>query len=53
MFLLVDVGTGNDLIDKELQKNAVMAYIDLLKKPHLPDILIKLICWVSSVIIKQ
>lgn len=42
------LGTGNELTDKELRKNAVMSYSDLLSRSNLPDILIKLICWVKT-----
>ena len=40
------LGTEDDEIDKELRNNAVLSYLELLDKPHLPDILIKIICWV-------
>ena len=47
MTLLVSVsGTEDDDIDAELRTNAVLSYVQLLSKPDLPDIVIKIICWV-------
>ena len=40
-------GTEDEDLDKELRGNAVSSYITLLSKPQeLPDVLIKIICWV-------
>ena len=41
-------GTEDDDADHELRKGAVSSYIALLDKPHLPDILVKIICWVRK-----
>ena len=46
LFIFMYLGTEDDEIDKELRNNAVLSYLELLDKPHLPDILIKIICWV-------
>ena len=43
---LIAEGTENEATDMELRQDAVATYIELLDKPHLPDILIKIICWV-------
>ena len=40
------IGTDDEETDQELQKNAVLSYLTLLDKPHLPDVLIKIMCWV-------
>ena len=41
------LGTEDEDLDKELRGNAVSSYISLLEKPQeLPDVLIKIICWV-------
>ncbi|XP_003382933.2 PREDICTED: AP-4 complex subunit epsilon-like [Amphimedon queenslandica] len=44
---LIAEGTEDEDLDKELRGNAVSSYIALLSKPQeLPDVLIKIICWV-------
>ena len=45
---LIAEGTEDEATDMELRQDAVSTYIDLLDKPHLPDILIKIVCWVSE-----
>ena len=45
---LIAEGTDDEEADMELRQDAVSAYIELLDKPHLPDILIKIICWVGT-----
>ena len=40
------VGTEDEETDSELRLDAVTCYIELIDKPDLPDILIKIICWV-------
>lgn len=44
---LIAEGTDDEETDNELRLDAVSAYLELLDKPHLPDILVKIICWVS------
>ena len=44
---LIAEGTDDEDTDAELRVDAVSSYLDLLEKPHLPDILVKIICWVS------
>ena len=43
---LIAEGSEDEAADLELRQDAVSTYIELLDKPHLPDILIKIICWV-------
>ncbi|CAI8050732.1 AP-4 complex subunit epsilon-1 [Geodia barretti] len=43
---LIAEGTDDERTDVELRQDAVSNYIELLDKPNLPDILIKIICWV-------
>ena len=43
---LIAEGTDDEETDLELRLDAVTSYLDLLDKPHLPDILVKIICWV-------
>ena len=50
---LIAEGTEDETADMELRQDAVSTYIELLDKPHLPDILIKIICWVSTYITSQ
>ena len=45
---LIAEGTDDDDTDVELRVDAVSSYLELLDKPHLPDILVKIICWVSG-----
>ena len=45
---LIAEGTDNEDTDAELRLDAVSAYVELLDKPNLPDILVKIICWVSE-----
>lgn len=45
---LIAEGTDDDDTDTELRLDAVSAYLELLDKPHLPDILLKIMCWVSK-----
>ncbi len=45
---LIAEGTDDEEMDSELRLDAVSSYLDLLDKPHLPDILVKIICWVST-----
>ena len=47
---LIAEGTEDDETDAELRLDAVSSYLELLEKPHLPDILVKIICWVSMFI---
>ena len=44
---LIAEGSEDEAADLELRQDAVSTYIELLDKPHLPDILIKIICWVG------
>ena len=44
---LIAEGTDDEDTDAELRLDAVSAYVELLDKPNLPDILVKIICWVS------
>ena len=44
---LIAEGTEDEETDNELQLDAVSSYLELLDKPHLPDILIKIISWVG------
>lgn len=44
---LIAEGTDDEDTDAELRLDAVSSYLDLVEKPHLPDILVKIICWVS------
>ena len=46
---LIAEGTDDERTDVELRQDAVSNYIELLDKPNLPDILIKIICWVMFV----
>ncbi|KAK2565268.1 AP-4 complex subunit epsilon-1 [Acropora cervicornis] len=39
-------GTDDEDADNEIRQFAVMSYMDLLEKPVLPDILVRVICWV-------
>ncbi|XP_067037313.1 AP-4 complex subunit epsilon-1-like isoform X2 [Acropora muricata] len=39
-------GTDEEDADNEIRRFAVVSYMDLLEKPVLPDILIRVICWV-------
>ena len=45
---LIAEGTDDEDTDAELRLDAVSAYVELLDKPNLPDILVKIICWVSG-----
>ena len=55
-FLLVYAGIDDDSSDGDevvtseatldLRRNAVFSYVTLMEKPSLPDVLVKLICWV-------
>ena len=45
--ILSSTGTEDEDADNDLRRFAVNSYIDLLEKPVLPDILIRVICWVS------
>lgn len=45
---LIAEGTDDDDVDNELRLDAVSSYMELLAKPHLPDILVKIICWVGG-----
>lgn len=42
------IGTDEEDADNEIRRFAVVSYMDLLEKPVLPDILIRVICWVSK-----
>ncbi len=44
---LIAEGTDDEDTDAELRLDAVSSYLDLLEKQQLPDILVKIICWVS------
>ena len=44
---LLSTGTDNENEDNEIRRFAVMSYINLLEKPVLPDILIRVNSWVS------
>ncbi|XP_015753041.1 PREDICTED: AP-4 complex subunit epsilon-1-like [Acropora digitifera] len=39
-------GTDEEDADNEIRRFAVVSYMDLLEKPVLPDILVRVICWV-------
>ena len=39
-------GEEDEAADAELRSQAVASYLALLQKPKLPDILLKVICWV-------
>ena len=43
---LLAEGTDDEDTDTELRQDAVSSYMELLDKPNLPDILVKIICWV-------
>ena len=45
---LIAEGTEDEDTDNELRLDAVSAYLELLDKPHLPDVLVKIISWVSQ-----
>ena len=45
---LIAEGTEDEETDRELRTDAVSSYLALLDKPHLPDILIKIMCWVGG-----
>ena len=45
---LIAEGTEDEDTDSELRLDAVSSYVELLDKPHLPDILIRIICWVGD-----
>jgi AP-4 complex subunit epsilon-1 len=45
---LIAEGTDDDDTDAELRLDAVSSYVELLDKSNLPDILVKIICWVSA-----
>ena len=45
---LIAEGTEDEETDAELRLDAVSSYISLLEKPHLPDVLVKIICWVRQ-----
>ena len=45
---LVAEGTEDEEMDRELRANAMASYVALLDKPHLPDALVSIICWVRS-----
>ena len=45
---LLAEGTEDEETDLELRTNAVASYVDLLEQPHLPDALVKIICWVRA-----
>ena len=47
-FSHVLTGTDDEDADNEIRQFAVMSYMDLLEKPVLPDILVRVICWVSK-----
>ena len=42
-------GSEDDDVDNELRMDAVTCYLELISKPSLPDILIKIICWVCVI----
>ena len=44
---LIAEGTDDEDTDAELRLDAVSAYVELLDKSNLPDILVKIICWVT------
>ena len=44
---LIAEGTEDEDTDAELRLDAVSAYIELLDKTNIPDILVKIMCWVS------
>ena len=43
---LIAEGNDDEELDEELRRFAVFSYMDLLDKPVLPDILIRVISWV-------
>ena len=45
---LIAEGTEDEETDQMLRQDAVSSYLALLDKPHLPDMLIKIICWVGK-----
>ena len=45
---LIAEGTEDEDTDTELRLDAVSAYVELLDKSNLPDILVKIICWVMD-----
>lgn len=45
---LIAEGTEDEETDRELRMDAVSSYLALLDKPNLPDILIKIMCWVGG-----
>ena len=45
---LIAEGTEDEETDQMLRQDAISSYLALLDKPHLPDILIKIICWVGK-----
>ena len=45
---LIAEGTEDEATDMELRQDAVSTYIELLDKSHLPDVLIRIICWVRN-----
>ena len=46
-FYTVSIGTDDEDADNDIRRFAVTSYMDLLEKPVLPDILVRVICWVS------
>ena len=43
---LLAEGTEDEQADEDLRRFAVSSFMDLLEKPHIPDILLRLISWV-------
>ena len=48
---LLFAGSEDDDVDNELRLDAVTCYLELISKPSLPDILVKIMCWVSASIL--
>ena len=46
---LIAEGTEDEATDQELRQDAVETYVGLLEKPSLPDVLVKIICWVRVI----
>ena len=44
---LLAEGTDDEEADTELRADAVAAYVEMLDKPTIPDILVQIICWVG------
>ena len=47
IYCLLSTGTDDENEDHEIRRFAVISYINLLEKPILPDILIRVNSWVS------